>query len=531
MPYRLVAAASIAAVLAACSPSVPQGSTTLNRGNGPDIKSLDPAFVEGNWEAWMLGDMIMGLTTEGPDSRPVPGAATNWSVSADGLSWTFHLRNHVWSDGAPVTSADFVTAWRRDLDPKTAAPYAYNLWVVKNAKAISSGTMPPSSLGIAAPDDKTLVITLEHPAAYFPELLDHQVAFPIPRHSFLKLGDAWAQQANYVVNGPYVLKEWVPNDHVTLLRNPKFYDAAHVRIETVNYWVTADSEAGLRAFRAGQLDTLNPFPNDQISWMRTNIPRSLKIAPYLGVAYLALNFQRKPFQDIRLREAINLAFNREGLAGQVRRIGETPAYAIVPPGVANYSGGAALDFKTMPYAERVRKAQGLMRAMGYSETHRLHLGYTTSTNPDSRRTGAALQNMLKAIYIDISIEAVEGQVFLVTMQNHDFDIGGPSWIADFNDASNFLDLLRSNKGNNENYGGYNNPAYDALLDKAQRNPDPSARATLMEQAEQMALADYAWVPAYFMVTRDIVQPYVKGWVPNVKDFNHTRWLWLDHKPD
>lgn len=521
---RLLAAAMLAVALAGCSRPANEG-VTLNRGNAADIKSLDPAFIEGNWEAWLLGDVLMGLTTEGPRGEPVPGAATHWDVSPDGLTWTFHLRDHAWSDGVPVTSQDFAFAWRRELDPRTAAPYAYNLWVVKNAHDVNTGKLPAARLGIETPDDKTLVVHLEHPAPYLAELMDHQVAWPIPRHTYRKFGDAWARPRNYVSNGPYLVKDWIPNDHVTLVKNPRFYDAKNVRIDTVRYYAITDSEAALREFRAGQFDSQNPFPNDEIDWMRANIPGALKIVPYLGTAYVVMNLERKPFQDIRLREAINLAFDREALAQKVRRIGETPAYHIVPPGIANYPGGAALGFQAVPFAQRLAEAQALMRQMGYGPNRRLKLNFVTSTNPDSKRAAAATQGMLAKIYIDLSLDSVESGTFLNTMQQHDFDLGFPTWIADFNDPSNYLDLLRTGAG--ENYGAYSNPKYDALLDRAQQQTDLKVRGRMMEQAEQMALDDYVWVPVYFMVTRDIVQPYVKGWIPNIKDFNRTRWLWID----
>ena len=148
---RLCTLVLFALSLIACSPSgPPPGTIVINRGNGPDIRSLDPAFISGTWEAWVVGDMLMGLTTEGPNGEPVPGAATHWETSADGLTWTFHLRDEVWSDGVPVTAADFVTAWRRELDPKTAAIYSYILWPIKNARAISEGKLPPSALGVTA---------------------------------------------------------------------------------------------------------------------------------------------------------------------------------------------------------------------------------------------------------------------------------------------------------------------------------------------------------------------------------------------
>jgi oligopeptide transport system substrate-binding protein len=512
-------------VIAACSPPEDRG-VVLNRGNGSEIKSLDPAFIQGNFEQWLLGDVIVGLTTEDARGVPIPGAATSWDVSHDGLIWTFHLRKHVWSDGAPVTSADFAFAWRRELDPKTAAVYAYNLWVVKNAYAVNTGKLPPEKLGIETPDDHTFVVHLEHPAPYFAELADHETAWPVPRHVVLKYGAAWSHVGNIVGNGPYVVKEWVPNDHVTLVKNPRFYDAAHVRIDTVNYFDTSNSESALKRFRAGELDTQNPFPNDQIGWMHRNMPDSIKSVPYLGIDYMAMNFLHAPFRDIRLREALNLAYDREALVSKVRRIGETPAYSIVPPGVANYPGGAAMNFKTLPVDARIAKAQALMHEMGYGPTHVLALTYVTSTNPDQRRKAAAVQSMMAKIYVKLNITTLEGGIFLNAMQQHDFDLASPLWIADFNDASNFLDLLRSGSG--ENYGGYRNPAFDALLDRAQAQSDAKSRGVLLKQAEQLALNDFVWVPAYFLVTRDLVQPYVKGWIPNIKDFNRTRWLWIDH---
>ncbi|HEV2563220.1 MAG TPA: peptide ABC transporter substrate-binding protein [Rhizomicrobium sp.] len=237
MRYLRVFAVLATAMLMACSPSSgTKSAMTLNRGNGGEVKSLDPDYIDGTWEANVVGDILMGLVTEDAAAQPIPGAATSWEVSPDGKTWTFHIRNHLWSDGVPVTAQDFVYSYQRLLNPKLAAPYAYNLWVIKNARGVNSGALPPSALGVHAPDDKTLVLELEHPAPYLPELLMHQTAYPVPRHVVEVKGDAWAKPENYVGNGAYVPKEWIPNDHLTLVKNPKFYDAAHVRIETVNYF-------------------------------------------------------------------------------------------------------------------------------------------------------------------------------------------------------------------------------------------------------------------------------------------------------
>lgn len=525
---RTLAILVLAVFAAACSPDNSHQGVVFNRGNGFEPKSLDPAYIDAMWEANIVGDMLIGLTTEDPAGKPIPGAATSWDVSPDGLTWTFHLRDHLWSDGTPVTSHDFAYAWRRLLNPKSASQYAYNMWIVKNAHAISDGKMPPSALGIETPDDKTLVVHLEHPASYLPELLDHHTAYPVPQHVVEKYGNAWALPGKYVSNGAYIVTEWQPNDHITLVKNDKFYDAAHVQIDTVHYYPTTDSQAALKRYRAGELDAQNPFPVLEIGWLKRNIPDQIKSVPYLATSYMVMNLNHKIFQDIRLREALNLAVDRESITGKINRVGETPAYSILPPGVANYPGTAHLAFKDMPFAERIKKAQALMKEMGYGPNHHLSFTYTTTTQPDSKRTAAALQAMFAHIYIDLVINPVDGQVLFQNLPAHNFELAGLSWIADFNDATNFLDLLRSDGGNN--YGSYKNPAYDALLNKAQQMVDLKARGAVLNQAEQMALNDYAWIPVNFAVTKDIVKPYVKGWVANVKNMNRTRWLSIEGRP-
>lgn len=527
---RTVLALGFALVAAACSPTASPSGMTLNRGNGGEPKSLDPDFTDLQLEANIIGDLMLGLITEDRAGNPIPGAAARWETSADGKTWTFHLRNHLWSDGVPVTSRDFAFAWRRILDPKTAAHYAYNLWLIRNAQAISDGHLPPGALGVETPDDNTLVVHLKHPAPYLPQLLMHETLYPLPQHTVEKYGGHWSDAEHYVSNGPYMLKEWQPSDHITLVKNPHFYDAANVRIDTVNYFPTTDSDAGLRRMRGGQLDTLNSLPALEIGWLRAHMADAVHTDPYLGAWYLLANFAHPPLQDTRIRHAICLAIDREAIVDKVYRLGERPAYGIVPKGIADYPWSPALGFATMPYAARLRQAQALMAAAGYGPQHRLRLSYETSTDPDAKRSAAAFQSMLEAIYIDIEIEQASLPIHFVNLQQHNFDLASASWIADFNDATNFLDLLRWDDGKNNNYGGYHNPAYDALLDKAEQQVDATKRGAMLRQAEQAAMNDYAWIPVRFLVTRNLVQPYVKGWISNVRDFNRTRWLWIEGGP-
>lgn len=516
---------AVLAGLLACLCCAPAAAlTVLNRGNGAEIKSLDPHFIDGLNESSVEGDLLIGLLTMDAAGAPMPGAATSWSTAPDGRTWTFHLRDHVWSDGRPVTAQDFVFAWERLLDPKTGGSYAYNLWVVKNAHAISLGKLPPGALGVRAPDDKTFVVTLDHPAAYLPELLTHDTAYPLPRHVVLAKGSAWSKPGNFVGNGPYVPRDWIANDHLTLVKNPRFYDVAHVRIDVVNFYPTPDSDSALRRLRVGELDTQTPIPLTQIDWLRKNMPAALHTKPFLGLSYVSINTRRAPLNDVRVRRALNLAFDRETVTQKVLRLGEPPAYSIVPPATANYPGGGGMDFRALPTPARIAKAQWLMHQLGYGPDSHLRLTFETFDEPNNKRIAAVMQSMLKQIWVDLDIVAIDAAVHGRNMIQGNFDLGAASWFADFNDASNFLDLLRSDGGNN--YGRYTNLAYDRALDAAQQEPDAKKRGALLAAAEAMALKDYPWIPMRFRTTQDLVQPYVKGWQDNARDLHRTRWLWI-----
>jgi oligopeptide transport system substrate-binding protein len=510
----------------ASAPGGEPGIVVLNRGNAAEPASLDPHLINGTWEANIAGDLIVGLATEDAKGQPIPGAAERWETSADGLTWTFHLREHQWSDGQPVTAGDFVYAWRRLLDPKTASSNAYYLHVVKNAQAVNTGKMEGTELGVSAPDEKTLVVTLEHPAPYLVEFMTLAATYPVPRHVVAEKGAAWTRAGNYVGNGAYTLVEWIPNDHVTLTKNPRFYDAQNVTVDRVVYYATLDYTAALRRLRAGELDLQSRLPSREIDFLRANMPDVVRLSPMLSTEFIVVNQTKKPFDDKRVREALNLALDRETMTAKIRRLDEIPAYSFVPPAIANYPGGAAFAFQPLTYADRVKRAQELMKQAGYGPNNRLKTSYDIrSPAADALRDPAAVQAMWREIYVDADIRQNDTAVFYAKAQEGDFEIGGAGWVADFNDATNFLDLLRD--GNANNYGRYKNPRFDTLLDQANRQLDLAKRGELLKQAEQMALDDFALIPSYYGVTGGLVRPYVKGWEANPTDTHRTRWISID----
>jgi oligopeptide transport system substrate-binding protein len=245
------------------------------------------------------------------------------------------------------------------------------------------------------------------------------------------------------------------------------------------------------------------------------------------VEYVWVNHRRAPFQDVRVREAINLAINREAVSQRIRRVGDQPAYSLVPPHIANFPGGNSFAFRAMPYAARIERARTLMQAAGFNDKNRINTTYmirNTAPGP-SRAVAAAVQQMMAQIYINLSIVPMDFAVFLAETHSHNFDMAEAAWGADFDDAATFLELLKTGGGNND--GEYSNPAFDAMLASAQQDADLISRGQKLAQAEDIILKDHAILPLYFWVDPNIVQPYVKGWKANGMDKHRSRWLTID----
>jgi oligopeptide transport system substrate-binding protein len=499
---------------------------TLNRGNGAEPDSLDPHKAQGIYESNIVGDMFVGLMTEDIASNPVPGAAVSYSASADGLVYTFKLRDHVWSDGVPVTAHDYVFSLRRLMDPKTAGQYATILYTINNAEAVNGGRLPLDRLGVRAIDDKTLEIAFSVQVPYIAQLMTHFTSFAVPQHVVEKHGDAWLDPANIVVNGPYILKEWIANDHVLLVKNPHFYDAKNVNIEKIYYYPTPDYSAALKRFRAGELDTNAGVPSQEIDWVRTNLPHSLRIAPWMATEYLQFNVVRPPFNDLRVRKAVSLAIDREVIATRVMRAGERAAYSFVPPDMLGYPGGAHCDFRAVPMNERIAQAKALLAAAGYNENNPLTFDYNFQDQTDPRLVAVALQAMWKDIGAQVRLSSAESLVHYNLMRKQQFTVGQCGWSADYRDAKDFL-MLWQTVSRDMNYGRYSNPKYDSLIDQSDQTRDPVQRGILLREAEQVSLDDVAYAPIYHSTSRMLVSPEVKGWTDNNIAINRSRHLSLD----
>lgn len=527
-----VATALAVLTLAACHgapqrAACPAGDVCLEYGNNSEPQTLDPGKANLVDEASIISDLMMGLTTDGPDARPIPGAASDWQVSPDGLTWTFRLREARWSDGEPVTADDFVYGLRRTLAPRTASIYGYLLYVIKGGQAVNEGKAPPASLGVRALGPRTLEITLEHPAPYLPQLLKHQSFYPVPRHVVERYGDGWVQPGRYVSNGAFKLAAWRLGDRITAVKNPFFWDAANVCLDRVNYYPTPDVVSAERRVARGELDLNTRFQSNRYQRLQKTMPGVAHTGTSLATAYLSFNTRDVPaFRDIRVRRALSMSVDREFMTRKLLRAGQQPAYSFVPPITANYvKAGPKVAWAATPFAQRQAEARRLLAQVGYTAQRPLKLTITTPNSTDTLLLMEAVQSDWRAIGVDARIEQNESGVAFAAYRNRAFQVGNMSWYGDFDDPVTFLGLFKSDTGAH-NYGDYRNPAYDALLAAADQEPDAGRRAQILARAEALILDDEAAAPLFFVVNRNLVGRRVSGWADNAPNFHRARWMCL-----
>jgi ABC-type oligopeptide transport system substrate-binding subunit len=498
------------------------GESVLRRGTAGEPASLDLHVATGNSASPILYDLFVGLTTYDQNGRVVPGVAESWEVADDGLAWTFTLRDDArWSDGSPLTASDFVYSARRAVDPATAARFASFFYPVRNARAIVRGRMPPEMLGVKAPDARHVQYELAHPAPYFAQIMAANIASPVPAAAIQEHGRRWTRAENMISNGPYKLAEWVPQSHVTLVRNPGFPDQDAITIDRVEYHPTQNLATSLNRFRAGELDVVLNFPPDEIEWLRKNLPDELRVSPSLALYYLLPNHRRPPFDDSRVRRALSLAIDRIGLVERLLPTGVAPSWSITPPGLSDYDG-PAVDFAARDQSDRLTEARTLLAAAGYSAAKPLEFEYRYATQEENRKIAVALSAMWRAVGARVALVNVDFNSLNKSARTRDFDMLAYQWFAPYDDPGTFLALLQG--GNPNNHSGYANTEYDLLLDAANAMLDPASRLVALSQAQSLAQQDDPFLPLYVYASRRLVSRDVVGWTDNTRGINPTRYL-------
>jgi oligopeptide transport system substrate-binding protein len=518
-----VRAAAVLA-LAAALPAIAE-PLVLRHGTAADPPSLDPNVAAGSLAAPILADMFAGLVVRDAESRPEPGSAQSWTVSDDGLTYTFRLRPDLrWSDGAPLTAEDFVYSFRRLMTSSTGSLLSGLFFFLKGGESVYRNQAPVESLGVTAPDPRTLVFVLEHPVPYFLQLLANVQVAPVPRHAIERHGRDWTRADRMVSNGAYRIVERVPQSYIKLVKNPNFYAASSVRIDEVYWYPTQDLATSLRRFRAGELDIVLNFPPDEIDWLRANMPEALRITPSLASYFLVVNTRRVPFDDARVRRALSLAIDRETITGKLLRTGVKPAWSFASPDFEGY-GGITLAEQGKPLAERQAEARRLLLLAGFGPGKPLTVPLLYDTQEENRKIMVAVASMWQAIGVRTELTNLEFGALNSRVRSKTYDVARWTYFASFGDAYSFLQLLGTHNPNN--WVGWTNAQYDALLDRSNLTRDPAERAAILREAETLMMKESPVIPIYYYVGRRLVSPRVKGWIDTPRGTTPTRFLTVE----
>ena len=493
---------------------------------GSEPTDLDPHIVTSLAEAKVLPALFEGLVSFDPATlAPVPALAERWDISPDGLVYTFHLRPAQWSNGDPLTAQDCLDSWRRILTPTLAADYAYLFYIIRGAEDFNKGrTRDFALVGLAAPDPRTFIVTLAHPAPYFLQILLNVPWRPVHVRSIAAIGDAyrrgtpWTRAGRLVSSGPFVLKEWSPQQRIVVEKSPTYWDRAHVSLNAIHFYPTDSVDAEERAFRAGQLHVTYSLSLAKVATYRRDQPASLRIDDYVDTYFFRFNTRHAPLDDPRIRRALSLALDRTAIAHQILNGDQQPAATFVPPTMPGYTPPAR-PVRDLATARRLLAEAGHPDGQGLAP---LELLYNNSETV--RLVAETIQETLRRdLGVTIQLVNQEYKVVFANRRTGNYQILLSDWVADYLDATTFLDLWRGDAGNN--HTGWSDPAYDALMDRAATTADPAARAGILAQAEALMLDAAPIAPIYFNTHVYLLQPSVKGWRPSPMDhidYRHVR---------
>lgn len=473
----------------------------LSQRNEP--ATLDPHLATLPDEFFIIRALSEGLLTPGPDGgAPQPAVAERWEISPDGRTYTFHLRPGAkWSNGDPVTAGDFVYSIQRALSPALAAPKVALFFPLRNAEAFSTGRLPDySAVGVLAPGDHRLELTLEEPTADFLAIVASGPWIPVHRATIEQFGrrdqrdTGWTRAGNFIGNGPFTLTAWRPNQEIIVQRNPAYWDAAEVKLPEIRFLAFDNGDAEERAFRAGQLDVTLSVPFTKILAYRAAQPPVLHQVLLHETRYLALNMTRPPLDNPKVRYALALALNRADLVEKVLLGGQQPALNFIPPGLGGYTPATRLT-------EDAAEARRLLGEAGFPEGRGFpKLEITTWVGTPVLE---AIQQMWRReLGIEVTLAQREARTHLAALAAGDYAIALVTAIPDYDGASDlFIDLRSGDPGN---YPHWRNVEFDRLVAVA-------ARHAAYQQAEKVLLDDLPLIPLYFNSQNFLVQPRVKHW--------------------
>jgi oligopeptide transport system substrate-binding protein len=497
--------------------------------NATDITGVDPHGTNGMPEAQVITAVFEGLVAKHPETLDViPATADKWEVSDDGMTYLFHIReNAKWSNGDPVTAHDFVNSWLRGLMPNLANETVTALFVFKNAeKFYRKEITDVSRVGFRALDDHHLQVELENPTPYFLQLLNYIALYPVHTASMKKFGalddpaNPWSKVGNFVGNGPFTLKEWVPGRSLIVERNPYYWDKDFVKLNEIHFMPISQPLVEERMFRAGYLHRTEWMPFEKMSVYRNKKDPEYNHSPYFSTYYYAFNVTKAPFNDARIRKALAYAIDRVALAESVTNGVQIPTGALTPPNTLGYTPRTQITYDP-------DKARKLLAEAGYPEGKNFpyaELSYNSSE--DHRKIAEAIQQMWrKNLNIRIELKNQEWKVYLHEIKSLNHYVARMGWVGDYIDPNTFLEIFTSYSGDNRT--GWKNPRYDALIKKAATIRDKEERFEIFQQAETILLEEAPLIPLYNYSTNNLVSTHLKGFTPNLLDYYSYKHLYLE----
>ncbi len=509
------------------SVSTSDGSTLrINLASEPTY--LDPALNSTMDGGALASNSFVGLFMFDEDSNPVPALCDSYTVSDDGLTYTFTLKDGLkWSDGSDLTAADFEYSWKRAADPQTAADYSYLFDVfAKDGDVIN-----------VKAEGNTLTAVLAAPCPYFLQLCAFPIFMPVPQAA-VEAADpdgtnpgAWCSEAGFVSNGAYVCTEWKHNESMVYEKNPYFYDADNVKVERLEFMLSADDTATFSAYNAGDLDFIEEVPNDEIASVINN--EDFHVDEQLGNYYVAFNVNDAMFDGMSaedaatLRHALGILIDRDYIVENIGQTGQKVATAFVPEGMSDGNGGIFREddydypdadskgYFSAEYDFEAAKAEAteLLESIGYkfnddgtlSDENPISVEYLINENTGHQAIAEAIQSDWSSIGVDVTIKTEEWDTFLNDRKAGAFSVAREGWVADYDDPINMLEIFTSDSGNNDPQLGKNPEnsatlewsAYDELINQARTTTDFSARVDLLHQAEDMLMDTWAVVPIYY----------------------------------
>ncbi|APS30389.1 oligopeptide ABC transporter substrate-binding protein OppA [Pectobacterium brasiliense] len=498
----------------------------LVRGNGSEPASLDPHKVESDVEGHIINDFFDNLVRVGDDGTIQPRLAERWD-NKDNTVWTFHLRPDAkWSDGSPITADDVVYSWRRLSDPKTLSPYGTYVasMYVKNAADILAGKKAPDSLGVKALDSHTVEVTLEHPLSYFLEMSAYHILVPLPKAVLEKHPDNWTQVGNFVSSGPYTLSEWVVNERIVGKRNSQYWDNVHTVINKVTYLPISSQAAELNRYKSGEIDVTGILSPVQFASLKKEYPQEVKVSPLLSTYFYQFNTQKPPFDDARVRRALDLSLDKTVIAQKVMGMGQKPAYSLIPQNTGGYIRQEP-EWASWTQEQRNAEAKKLLEEAGFNAKNPLRFNLLYNTSESHLRVAIAANSMWKKnLGVEATLQNQEWKTMLDTIRSGNYEVVRYSWNGDYNEPSTFLEILQS--GNSNNNSKFRNAEYDALLQKALTVDSRQERQGIYQQATTILNQQMPLLPIYYYVQPQMVKPYIGGFLPDIRGNYYTQDIYV-----